>query len=146
MSSLDTLILNPDGQGQNDPLAVMNEWTEVIVVALPENGQPPIGEALYHEWLAANPGRNALDYQRWLQMQAGASGGGTGTNVHDFVFTQASPTAEWVINHNLGFEPTNIAVRDPAGVGLALFTVIHVSSSQVRLQFNPPASGVARLS
>lgn len=65
----------------------------------------------------------------------GASGAG-------FVFTQASPATEWVINHNLGFRPS-VEIIDTGGNEVDA-QVLHVSVNQARVYFNTATAGEAR--
>lgn len=59
-----------------------------------------------------------------------------------FDFTQASPSAEWVVNHNLGFRPS-CSVLTPGGVEM-LAGVSHVSDVQLRVRFSSPQVGSVR--
>lgn len=65
----------------------------------------------------------------------GASGAG-------FVFTQASPATEWVINHNLGFRPS-VEIIDTGGNEVDA-QVLHISVNQARVYFNTATAGEAR--
>lgn len=56
-----------------------------------------------------------------------------------FDFVQASPSDEWVVNHNLGFRPS-VTVLSPGGVEVAA-SVIHQSINQLRVYFAAPQSG-----
>jgi hypothetical protein len=70
-----------------------------------------------------------------IQGPPGASGAG-------FVFTQGSPTAEWVVNHNLGFKPA-VMVFDAGGSEVEA-EVLHTSVNQARIYFSVPLAGFAR--
>jgi hypothetical protein len=61
-----------------------------------------------------------------------------------FEFNQPTPSSEWIINHNLGFQPPLIAVSDLAGY-IVDCGIQHVSANQTRLTFQPPMAGKARL-
>lgn len=68
----------------------------------------------------------------------------TGSNT-EFEFTQVSPLSTWTVNHNLGRRPTAVAVLSPGGVEVEA-GVIHVSNSQLVVQFSQPYSGSVRVS
>lgn len=70
-----------------------------------------------------------------VQGPAGASGAG-------FVHTQASASAEWVINHNLGFQPA-VGVFD-SGSREVDAEVVHMSVNQTRIYFSMAIAGFAR--
>lgn len=59
-----------------------------------------------------------------------------------FLYTQTSPSGEWVVNHNSGFRP-DVTVFSPGGVEVSA-TVTHVSSNQVRIVFAAPQTGSVR--
>lgn len=56
-------------------------------------------------------------------------------------FTQLSPLATWVINHNLGYRP-HVSVYSVGGV-LMLVEVLHASDDQVQILFDSPTAGYA---
>lgn len=64
------------------------------------------------------------------------SGGGAPT-----VFTQASPLAEWIVNHNLGYKPL-VDVLDTGG-NLVGAEVAHISLNQFAVRFAAPYAGQA---
>lgn len=66
----------------------------------------------------------------------GASGGAF------FTHTQSAPSGEWIVNHNLGFEP-NVQVRTVGGLVIGA-SVRHMSLTQLRVYVNPPVAGTAR--
>lgn len=69
--------------------------------------------------------------------------GASGADQDSFDFTQASPTAVWVIPHNLGREPI---VQTYTVGGLQMFGAVqHLSDNQVNVYFNAPTAGTARL-
>lgn len=70
-----------------------------------------------------------------IQGPPGASGAG-------FVFTQSSPAAEWVINHNLGFKPA-VMIFDAGGSEVEA-EVLHISVNQARIYFSVSLAGFAR--
>lgn len=59
-----------------------------------------------------------------------------------YIHTQASASAEWVVNHNLGVRPL-IVVLSPGGVEVEAHP-IHMSTNQVRIHFAAPATGSVR--
>jgi hypothetical protein len=65
------------------------------------------------------------------------------SNLKSFDFTQISPSSEWVIVHNLGFYPSvelfSISRAEIDG------DVVHLSTSRLKVLFNIPISGYARL-
>lgn len=58
-----------------------------------------------------------------------------------FQFTQASPSAVWTVNHNLGFRP-NVALTTLGGAEV-WGEVLHVSANQVLVTFDGPIAGLA---
>lgn len=58
-----------------------------------------------------------------------------------YLHTQASPSHEWVVNHNLGFRPS-VTVFSPGGVEVGA-NPVHLSTSQLRIYFAAPQSGSA---
>lgn len=60
-----------------------------------------------------------------------------------YTHTQASPSASWVITHNLGFRPT-VYVTDTAG-DECVGDVLHNSTSQLTITFSASFAGQARL-
>lgn len=73
----------------------------------------------------------------------GGTGGAGGSSA--YLHTQSAASSTWIINHNLGFRPTMIAVEDLFGNGIDGFLTEHVSNVQTRLSFNPALAGRARL-
>lgn len=65
----------------------------------------------------------------------GASGAG-------FVHTQSSAATEWVVNHNLGFEPA-VEVIDTGGLA-GIGDIVHFSVNQLRIYFAAATAGKAR--
>lgn len=79
-----------------------------------------------------------------LEVGQGPSGPpGTGGGGSAVRFTQASPLAEWVINHNLGIEP-QVEVMSPGSVRVSA-EVVHTSLNQTRVLFATPYAGFALL-
>lgn len=72
---------------------------------------------------------------------AGPSGSSTAAYTH----TQASPSATWVITHNLGYRPAGVHVEDSGGSDVE-GDVTHDSVNQLTLTFGASFSGVAYLS
>lgn len=66
-----------------------------------------------------------------------------GGAVSDLTFDQASPSAEWIINHNFGFYP-NVDIFTVGGM-MMLGQVANLSANQVRVYFITPVAGTARL-
>lgn len=58
-------------------------------------------------------------------------------------FVQATASALWVINHNLGYRPA-VDVYN-AGSQRVWASVSHPSANQTQIAVNPPQSGFARL-
>ena len=54
---------------------------------------------------------------------------------------QSSPSAEWVVNHNLGVRPA-VSVLSPGGVEV-LASITHASTNQLRIYFAQPQTGSA---
>ena len=52
------------------------------------------------------------------------------------------PQAEWIVNHNLGYEP-NVQVRDVTG-NIVITDMRHINVNQLRLYFAVPTEGKAR--
>lgn len=71
---------------------------------------------------------------------SGSQGGGLDVG---YPFTQVSPSALWIINHNLGYRPTVAIFRD--GVTPVEALVSHPSANQTRINFLTAISGTARL-
>lgn len=65
-----------------------------------------------------------------------------GINGAGFLHTQASPSAEWIVNHNLGFRPS-ATVLSPGGLEV-IASIIHVSALQLRVTFGLPQTGSVR--
>jgi hypothetical protein len=59
-----------------------------------------------------------------------------------YIHTQASPSSEWIINHNLGFRP-DVTVLDTGGQVVGVL-VLHISENQARVYAEPALAGVAR--
>lgn len=59
-----------------------------------------------------------------------------------YVFEQASPAAEWVVAHNLGFKP-NVQVMSTGGAVIEA-EVLHVDDNLFRVYFSAPFAGFAR--
>lgn len=65
--------------------------------------------------------------------------GPAGGEPYDHV--QSSSSAEWIVNHNLGFRPS-VTVLSPGGVEVGA-NPIHQSANQLRIYFAAPQSGTA---
>ncbi|WP_426036525.1 hypothetical protein [Brevundimonas sp. DC300-4] len=68
--------------------------------------------------------------------------GRPGINGAGFEFVQNSPSADWIVNHNLGFRPT-ATVLSAGGVEV-LAEVVHASTNQLRVIFPQPQTGSVR--
>ena len=68
--------------------------------------------------------------------------GPSGAAAAAFVHTQSVAAADWIVNHNLGVQPT-VSVTD-AGGNVVLAEVQHVSTAQARVRFALAVAGVAR--
>lgn len=64
------------------------------------------------------------------------SGGGSAPSVFDF-----AALVEWIINHNLGYQPP-ITILSPGGVEVGA-DVRHITTNQSRVYFNNPYAGRA---
>ena len=69
---------------------------------------------------------------------------GTGVVGGTFEYTQASPSATWVITHNMGYFPA-VSIVDSAGE-LVEGTTVYTSANVVTLSFSAAFSGKAYLS
>jgi hypothetical protein len=58
-----------------------------------------------------------------------------------FEFQQTTPSATWIVNHNLGFRP-NVSVWSLGGAEM-LGELIHISANQVNIYFDNPVAGSA---
>lgn len=67
---------------------------------------------------------------------------GVPPTVNSYLHTQASAATTWVINHNLGFNPS-IEIRNAGGVVVA-GRVTHTTLNQTQVQFNVAITGTAR--
>ena len=120
-------------------------------------GDAPI---IVRQFLGAPPTRKEMG---WVMFQAGnpahpvwASGvvttvvegggdeGGGGEVGASFVYNQGSPSATWVIVHDLGFRP-NVTVEDSAGTTIE-GEVVYNNDNQLTLTFSAAFSGIAYLS
>lgn len=59
-----------------------------------------------------------------------------------YIHTQASASAEWIVNHNFGERPIVEVVDDGGNVVIA--DVIHISVNQLRVYFSQPQTGAVR--
>lgn len=72
--------------------------------------------------------------------QPGIAGDGGAVIEH----VQASPAAEWIINHNFGRAPRSVRVLTPGGAEVEA-DVRDVSVNQARIAFAAPSAGRALL-
>lgn len=66
------------------------------------------------------------------------AGGTAGTYTH----TQAIPAVEWIVNHNLGFDPS-VELRTTGGAEFEA-EVVHQTSNQARISLTTALAGTAR--
>ncbi len=60
-------------------------------------------------------------------------------------YTASFPAAPvWVVNHNMGFQPTSVQVRSDGGAVLDA-QIQHQSLNQLRVYFDVPVSGAVDL-
>ncbi|MBJ7446861.1 MAG: hypothetical protein JHC81_04940 [Brevundimonas sp.] len=71
----------------------------------------------------------------------GPQGGRGPAGGEAFEHIQSSPSAEWIVNHNLGFRPS-VTVLSPGGVEVGA-NPVHQSTNQLRIYFAAPQSGTA---
>lgn len=69
------------------------------------------------------------------------SGGGTGTGGDPYHHDQGTPSALWVVTHNLGRPVAAVKVRDSAGTWHPLAPYDEVSSNVLTIQLASAASG-----
>lgn len=72
----------------------------------------------------------------------GAAGADGADGATGYDFTQASASALWTINHNLGRKPM-ITLFTPGGQQM-MADVLHVSTNQAQVSFAAPQTGSAR--
>lgn len=60
-----------------------------------------------------------------------------------YIHNQLIPSANWIVNHNLGYRPST-EVRDTGG-GIIYTEIIHVSDNQLQVLFDSPLAGQVRL-
>ena len=80
---------------------------------------------------------------RWPQSISGGGGGGGGSNLPPYEYNQSSPSATWLIAHNLGIYPA-VTVVDSGGSEIH-GEVIYDSANQIRALFSTAFSGKAYL-
>lgn len=67
--------------------------------------------------------------------------GSPGNGEVAYTHTQASASALWTVNHNLGYRPSVNVLS--VGGRLMVADVLHVSSNQVTVSFDQPTAGLA---
>lgn len=65
-------------------------------------------------------------------------------NTAIFNYVQSSPASSWLINHNLGYQPTIVKVKSVGGVEVEA-EVIHINNNQVQINFNTNFAGSAQM-
>lgn len=78
--------------------------------------------------------------QEWLDSLAGGSAG----NTH-YTHEQTTPSAMWIVTHNLGYKPAGVYVEDSAGTMIAP-SIEHISNYVLFLSFVGSTDGTAVLS
>jgi hypothetical protein len=63
----------------------------------------------------------------------------TGSGALPYIHDQSSPSAEWIVNHNFGYNPV-VDVIDTANRQIEA-EVVHLSLNQTRVYFNQPKTG-----
>ena len=66
---------------------------------------------------------------------------GTAGTAPRFEHQQTTPSATWIVNHNLSFRP-NVSTLTLGGVQM-IGEHIHISTNQVNLYFDSPVAGIA---
>jgi hypothetical protein len=59
-----------------------------------------------------------------------------------YLHTQSAPSAEWIVNHNLGFKP-DVTLLD-SGSQVFQADIVHISVNQLRVIMATPTAGTAR--
>lgn len=68
--------------------------------------------------------------------------GPAGPGAVRIVHVQEAAAFTWVIDHNLGYEPASVSVRDSGGSEV-IGEVVHDSNNRVRILFNSSFGGKA---
>ncbi len=71
-----------------------------------------------------------------------ALAGPPGTPTPEFTVTQSSPSASWIVNHNLGFHPL-VTILTPGFVEMEA-QITHTSNNQLLVGFASPQTGSVR--
>lgn len=121
------VVLQGDGQ---DGRAVLSD---------PAGGRAPLAT----DGVAGDFWINQATWQVWGPKSGAGWGsptalGGSAAYVH----TQASASATWTVNHNLGFRPA-VEVLDAGGQKVHV-AVVHTSVNQTVISANTPFTGTAR--
>jgi hypothetical protein len=91
----------------------------------------------------SQPGGDVILGTTTITLELGTRGpSGQGSAV--FEFSQGSPSAAWVLNHNLGYRPGTVTVFSPGGQEVEV-GVIHNSLNQLTIEFAAPYVGTARV-
>jgi len=95
--------------------------------------------------LPGQGGARGIQGTQGLQGSYGVQGA-TGTSLHNisYTYTQATPSATWTINHNLGYNP-NLTVQDSAGT-IVEGEISYTNSNSLTVTFSAAFSGYAYLS
>jgi hypothetical protein len=104
---------------------------------------------------SSNSGQDPLNGPPWSLLASkgdpGPQGdqgppGASGSAPQAFVHTQGTSSSVWTINHNLGYNPAGIYVKDSAGTEHEPADVEHIDENTTVLHFSFPFGGIARLS
>lgn len=72
-----------------------------------------------------------------------SGGGGGGGEPTVYEHTQATPSASWTVNHNMGRRPAAVSVLSPGGVEVEA-AVTHTTLNQLVVAFSSPQTGSVR--
>lgn len=129
-----------DGLGQPAVLRSAETDEDILLVTTsgPTGATGPQGLSAYDLWLQSGQVGTVDDYLDSLIGPVGPSG-------QSYRHIQDIATTEWVIDHNLGYQPGGITVQDSAGTTWE-GDVTHPSPNTVHVSFQVPLSGTAHLS
>ena len=78
-------------------------------------------------------------FQIYQELIFSLPGISTGSGSLPYIHDQSSPSSEWIVNHNFGYNPV-VDVIDTASRKIEA-EVIHMSLNQTRIYFNQPKTG-----